>query len=285
MSARRIRSRIERLDHLASPPEALARILELASDPDAQLPQLASAIESDPVLAARLLRLANSAYFGYSREIETIDHSLVVLGTRTVRNLVAAVALAPVFTGGQSDLDRSTLWRHCCAVGEAARILAEHLELDGGVAYLAGLLHDVGKVALDEAVPGLFAEALEIDAEHRTGALDSERKALGVDHAWAGGVLLDRWQLPATLVEAIRFHHGGGEADAWLPALVEVADGLASLGGFAGPSAAPAPTALPVGPLARLGIGDDAAAALVEEFENRHDAIEALYASSTAGGA
>jgi len=285
MTSQRIRFRLERLQHLSSPPEALARIFDLAADPESRLPQLAEAVESDPVLAARLLRLANSAYFGYPREIASVEHALVVLGIRTVRNLVTAVALAPVFAGGAEGLDRPQLWLHSCAVGEAARLLAEQRGEDAAVPYLAGLIHDLGQVALAEAVPDAYAEVVAHEAAQACGALEAERKVLGVDHAWAGGVLLARWQLPERLVDAVRLHHETTGAPGALADTVHLADVLAGQEGFPAPGRRAAAPALPVPVLARLGLSEADAEALREAFRERHDAVEALYASSRVSGA
>ncbi len=218
--------KIEAVESLSSPPASLDRVLSLAGDAESSVPQLAAAIELDPSITARVLRLANSAYFGFSRHVETVDEAIMVIGFRNVRNLAACAALAPMFAGAGGGLDRAALWRHSCAVGEAARLIAARIDGDDGWAYVAGLLHDLGQVVLEEV---LGAEYVAIVRAERAGGslLAAEREALGADHAWAGGTLAERWQLSERIATAVGMHHGPVDRNA-APALVVLAERLAA---------------------------------------------------------
>lgn len=274
--------RISQIESLASPPVSLDRILSIAGDPDAGAEELASAIQMDPAITARVLKLANSAYFGFSRKVESVDAAVVVVGFRNVRNLAACAVVAPMFEGAGGGVGLAGLWRHSCAVAEAARLVAVDRNEDDGPAYVSGLLHDLGQSVLATALGERYSNVIE---KREVGArlLTAERKELGVDHAWAGGEMIERWQLSSRIVRSIRFHHkphpeGGAEA-----AQIAIAEYLAERCDFGDPNdpnecSPPAPETLRI---LQLQSGD--VERLFETLQDRRDAIDLLYRESLGG--
>lgn len=279
-TAAEIRWKIESLKSLASPPGSVDRIFDLAADSESRIEDLTTAIESDPAVSARLLRLANSAYFGLPARVASIHKAIVVLGYRTVQNLAACIALAPAFHGGRGGVDRSRLWLHSCAVAEAARLAALETASEPAAAYLAGLLHDIGQVVLEEAIPDLYAPVLRRAAVKGSVLREIERDALGLDHAEAGGWLAAHWNLPRKLRESIQNHEAqsGAGLAGWV---VPLAEHVALEEGFAG-APGDAPDASRILESANLGVAD--LESLRERFKQRRDAIALLYRESWKGG-
>ena len=200
------RQRIGELEHLSSPPASLDRILELTGNSEAGVTELSEAIRMDPAITARVLRLANSAYYGFSRRVDSVDEAIMVVGFRNVRNLATCAALAPVFSGGHGALQREDVWRHSCAVAEGTRLVAAHRGPDDGGAYVSGLLHDLGQVVLDELEPDLYAEVIERQTAEPGPLRAVEREILGVDHAWAGAALCESWHLSPRIAGSVLHH-------------------------------------------------------------------------------
>ncbi|HEB83669.1 MAG TPA: HDOD domain-containing protein [Bacteroidetes bacterium] len=217
-------------DDLPSLDPLVAVVLEMVSDPETSPSRLAGVLAKDVGMAARVLKLSNSAYYGHPREIRRIEQAVVVLGFYEIRNLVVISATFDLVRQGENRTLMQDLWEHQLRAAVAAKVLsARLLPAESDLAYLAGLLHDVGKMVLAMRLPGEYAE-IAAETENRPGrAVVRERERFEVDHQEIGGVLLDRWNFPEALAGAVRLHHGvlGAEGAAPLGRLVELADILA----------------------------------------------------------
>ncbi len=245
------RARIEDVRELPTPPEVAARVGTLVEDPRAGASDLGELVTRDPALTAAALRVVNSAYYGLERRIGNASRAMVVLGFERVKTVARQVADRSSANGGAFDEDASEgggvaegadsdgdgedafdptgLWVHSIATGIAARELALRVAPNWAEdAFAAGLLHDVGKLALSVAYPKRWT-AIVAEAE-RDGVLhaDVERRHLGFDHAAAGGWLAEKWRFPQPLAQAIAHHHTPGAAREAreLVAVVHVADVL-----------------------------------------------------------
>jgi HD-like signal output (HDOD) protein len=183
-------------------PSIAGRVIELASDPDVSLVQLANLIGKDQVLASRLLQLANSAYCAPMQEIGTIPEAVVRIGADGVRNMVFTVCFSSRMydPGIYGDQGRQVI-EHGVGTAYVARMVAERADEDEDEAFLYGLLHDIGK---------LLILKLAYDYKRRSGVavpLEEVAAALEERHATFGGITLKRWGLPASLEEPIRCHH------------------------------------------------------------------------------
>lgn len=194
---------------LATLPSIYLRLSDVASDPRTGAVEVGRVISEDPALSARLLRLVNGALYGLSHRVETIDQALMLAGTSQVLDLALANSVIRVFAGiPASMLDVDAFWRHSIATGLAARAIAvQRRELNPERFFVAGLLHDIGRMVLALHEPQRLARALE---EARGGDVmlhHAERATFGFDHADVGAGILAAWHLPPALQQAVAYHH------------------------------------------------------------------------------
>lgn len=274
MEKEALRREIQRLECISSPSGSLDRILELAADCESDIGELTAAIESDPAVTSKVLRLSNSAYFGVSGKIETVNRAILVIGYKNVLSLATCAALAPMIVGEDPRVDRSLLWLHSCATAEASRLVGARAGLDPSVAYVAGLLHDLGVVVLSEVLGDRYGRVIDACQRGPLSLAEIERKRLGVDHPWAVGVLFEQWTLPERLVTAVTLHHAPREDSTGFAAAVALADRLANAAGFAGPGGHPPAESPPPDLLDLVGLKPADFEALGDELEERRGAIE-----------
>ncbi len=222
---------VRQVRDLPALPAAVVRVMQLTDDPKAGTADVARAMASDQALAARVLRLANSAFYGSSRRISTVSEAVTTLGMRTTRNLVMATSCQEMLEQDIAGyaLPRGALWRHSLACASAARALAQRARYRATEeAFVAGLLHDIGKVVLNTYLKEQFARVFLRAARGDMTFAQAEREVLGFDHAEAGARLLERWNLPDSLVTAVRWHHAplASPSPSLLPCLVHVADAV-----------------------------------------------------------
>ncbi|MFO7653631.1 MAG: HDOD domain-containing protein [Candidatus Krumholzibacteriia bacterium] len=199
---------VENSGDLATLPTTVLRLLTVLRDPDVSAHDVRSIIEPDPAMTSNLLKLANSAYFGQRRRIRTVQEALVMLGNRATATLAFATSMTPIL---RRDLEpygigRNEFWRHSLLAAAAAAYAVRERGryTQAGVAFTAGLIHDIGKLLVSTGGGHRGRRALP-DLTGADAAL--ERELLGFDHAAAGTALAEQWGLPAELVEPIRRHH------------------------------------------------------------------------------
>jgi putative nucleotidyltransferase with HDIG domain len=214
----------------------VGRVLALLQNPKSDATAIQAEVRKDPGLTANLLKIANSAYFGYSGSVGSVRDAVVRLGMARVFQLVVTAsvnaAMEPAVPG--YDTQPGELWRHAVAVSVAAECLADDLEpLAREDAFTAGLLHDVGKLVLGEFVHKRFRR-MEGAALQGAAFDAAEKQVLGVDHAEVGALILQGWSLPKNLVEVVRWHHQPDALDPprRLVDIVHVADVLCMSLGF-----------------------------------------------------
>ncbi|MCA9782949.1 MAG: HDOD domain-containing protein [Calditrichaeota bacterium] len=228
---KRIQTIIQGILELPSLPTVVAKIVELVDNPKTNARTLARLISSDPALTARILKLANSAYYGFPRRIGTINLAIVVLGFNSVRDLAVSASIVDRLNLDPTSqrFDMSRFWDHSLGVAIAARML---LKLGSarvvGEAFVAGLLHDIGRLVIVRYMPREFGEISALVESEGLELWEAERQVLKMDHAQIGGLLCRYWHLPENLCEAINWHHNpmGQEKPELLTALVHVADQL-----------------------------------------------------------
>lgn len=223
---------LQQLEQLPTLPSAAVRVLEVTGNEESSTDDVVRLIESDPSLAARILQLVHRADAGVSGEVASIQRAVVLLGFDAVRSAVLAISVLSCFPptkdpkkGAAAQFNKQEFWRHSIAVGCCAELLAEQLrrgrgadaEIDAGEAFVCGLLHDIGKVALDAALPKSFQRVVEAAELLRGNIADLERTIIGLDHMVVGKRLAERWRLPTTIRECIWLH---GQNPAALPATV-----------------------------------------------------------------
>lgn len=208
---------------LPSLPLTVVALGEAVQDERCSVDRILGILSKDPSLSATLLRLANSALYASEGSVMDLRTAVLRLGFDAIANLGTGAAVIRTLKGG-THLDALKLWQHSVAVGLTAKgvcILARrHGQAE--TAFLSGLLHDIGKIALDTCFPEDYAKVL---AKVQDGLyfVDAEREVLGMDHAEAGSLLAADWSFPDTIVEVIRDHHEP-KADDFLPNLIHLAD-------------------------------------------------------------
>ena len=201
-------------------PHVIRELLRELADPSSNARSVARIAATDPALAAGLIRTVNSAAMGLRRKVSSVTDAVSFLGYGTVRSLVIRTRLERVLPthGPQSAYDAEDLWVHSLAVSYAAETLAARTQgMDKGFVSTLGLLHDIGKLAINSYFPAKAQEIRTPSRDHPGESfLDRERRVLGGDHAEIGAMLAQHWKLPAELVEAIRRHHSPQEMPATL---------------------------------------------------------------------
>ncbi len=212
---------VERIQKLPTLPEIGVEILRLAADPDVSMDDMSNVINRDPSLAARVLKVANSPFYGMPRQVDSLQLALVILGLEEVRNLALGITLLRVIKDLDTHVsyDRKKFWVHSTGCGIVARALGQKLEFCGqGTDFVAGLLHDIGKIIIDEYFGSKFVTIFNKTFVHKPAMLVAEREILGESHEMVGEWLAQKWGLPETFCEAIEHHHDFPLPESW-PAL------------------------------------------------------------------
>jgi len=206
---------VEGIPTLASSSEVYARLSEKMSDPNASVTEFGEIIQTDPDLTARLLRLANSSFFGYTTGIKTVGDALLIIGVQQVKDLVISTTVINYFKGVSSDLvNMRSFWQHSLVCGIAARILAMHRRnLNPEQAFASGLMHDMGRLVLLLQEPEKVRDIFNLYEGSPKTLTELELECFGFHHGDVGGALLKSWGLPAPLVYAVRYHHQPTECE------------------------------------------------------------------------
>jgi len=221
--------RLAEIREISTLPQVMMRIMEIITDDRSSAIDLAEEIAKDTSLTAKILKMVNSAYYGFYREISKVSDAVVVLGFNEIRRLSLAISVLDRFGGG-SDERRVAFWNHSFACAAMSDILAREQHLQDQGAFTAGLLHDIGKAILDQYFSEMFEAVRERKGQNGLGTHEIERELFGFDHADVGYWLSERWNLPVTLSEAIHYHHRPESATEMpeLAQLVHLADKLAN---------------------------------------------------------
>lgn len=222
----------QRVTELPPLPKALVALMQLLRQDDFSVGQCVALIERDQALAARMLRLANSAFYGVPGRVGSIGDAVRILGVRTVWCVLTAAALhQQLRADGCPGFRFEHYWRHTMGAALAARGLALLLDHDPDEAFLAGLLHDVGQLVMATFSPEAAAKAIALAKADDSGPAVAESAVLGFDHAELGALVSGHWHFPPTITRAIALHHMPEPAppDGFisLSGLVHVADSMA----------------------------------------------------------
>jgi putative nucleotidyltransferase with HDIG domain len=203
------------VDKLVSLPDIYYRLEETIVDPTSTMEVIANLLRSDPDLCARMLRMANSAFYSFPTRIETIERAVGTIGLRQIRELVLITAVVKAFEGiPPGTVNMETFWEHSLAVGIMARELGRQAGLPNADGfYIPGLLHDIGRLVMYLKLPGLMRELLERHEAERQSLFLMEREILNYSHADIGARLLELWNLPQSIWEPVSKHHEPGQSD------------------------------------------------------------------------
>jgi HD-like signal output (HDOD) protein len=206
-----IRSSIENISGLPTLPTVIDRITRLLHNPQTSAEEIGKAITVDPSLAAKVLKLVNSAFYGFPGKIGTITHAVVILGFTTVKNVVLTASIFDLFhkkTSLLGQFDIQKFWEHSIACGAASQAIAKHIGQENKeTCFIAGLIHDIGKLILCQYMPKEFAAIVSNCLSKDILFYESEKELYDIAHPEIGGILTQRWNLPTELQQAVLFHH------------------------------------------------------------------------------
>ena len=205
---------LKRVNDIPSLPQFVIDTLKKLDDPKSSAQDVADKLSRDEGLVLRILRLANSAYYGLPRKITGVSEAIALLGFKTVKSIVLAASVYKFMDGSFTGyaLDRGELWKHSLSVAFASRYLAKKIKgVDDEEAYVAGMVHDIGKIVLNDYVRFGYGIIVKLVEDDQMPFMEAERQVLGFDHAQVGGLIMEQWNLPETYMLAARYHHSPWE--------------------------------------------------------------------------
>ena len=273
----------EEVGRLVAFPDVYRRLGQLLDDPDCAAQEVAQLISQDPALSLRVLRIANSPFFGMSREVDSVARAVTVLGMARVREATLTCAAGQVLTEIPTDvIVMEDFWHHSINCGLIAQALAARSSrVTEDFAFVAGLLHDIGQLVLFNRFPGEMRVALDLLAEgdRELQMYTVERKVLNIDHMALGAALLHAWHLPERLQECVEFHHQPERAHRYPveTAVIHLANALADLAQSGSDDLA---EASPIDARAwqKVGLEPDIAAAVIDEARGALSDVKAMLA-------
>ena len=203
---------LNKIRDIPSLPEVVNRIIQLLGKPNTPASEIAQLIAYDPGLTSKVLRMVNSAAYGFQRQISSVQHAIMILGFNTIRGLVLSASIFKLFEkqGNTNALDQREIWEHSIITAMTARVIATHLRLpEADDAFSAGMLHDVGKMVLDVHFNQDYIRVLKAaqGTFHGETFSELEREILGTTHAEVGSFLANKWKLPISISQVIEYHH------------------------------------------------------------------------------
>jgi len=201
---------LHKFSNVKTLPHVAIRLTKLMSNEESAMKEFEKVIVMDPTLVLRILRLANSAYYGLRQKVENISRALVFIGVKNLRNMIVTEALKDIFKSNPDDasFSRTKLWLHCAAVSICSQMIIERIFGEKGEdAFLCGILHDIGMIVEDQVENKLFIRTCRIYRPDTRPITDYERGIIGTDHSALGYLLAREWNLPVDVQNGIRHHH------------------------------------------------------------------------------
>ncbi|MDD2586278.1 MAG: HDOD domain-containing protein [Syntrophomonadaceae bacterium] len=201
---------VEAVNDLPSLPHIVTRVIELSEDPDSTATDINNVLSQDQGMTAKVLRLANSAFYGFPRRIGTVTDATILLGFKTIRSIVMAASVSDILSQEMQGyvLTNGELWKHSQASALAARLIGKKVKYRNlDLAYTGALLHDIGKVILNNSMIEAYHEVIERVNQGDIPFIEAENLILGFNHAMVGAKVAEKWNLPTELVETIELHH------------------------------------------------------------------------------
>ena len=220
---------IDRIRELPTLPVIVFKVNQMLQDSGTTSDQLSRVIETDQAMAAKILKLVNSSFYGFQSKISSINSAVIILGFNTVQHAVVSLSVMKSFVLKKNlkILNIHDFWQHSLAVAVISKYLADHTDKTlSSDCFTAGLLHDIGKLILAEYFPEHFEKIWLMTVESAISFVDAEKMESEVNHAEIGAYLAEKWLLPRPLVEAIRHHHSAFSDDHRASAIISIADFL-----------------------------------------------------------
>ncbi len=209
MLNKKVQRKLESLKDLPTIPTVMSQVLAALDNPDVSAASLAKIIENDQSLTAKVLKVANSPFYGFARKISTIDLAVVVMGLNTIKEIILSLIIQKFFAKIQkSTFDVNAFWQYSVFCGTASRVLARKLGYRlAGEAFVTGLMHDIGVLVLVESFSSDFIKIRTLQEQKELSMPEAEQLVLDTTHAEVGAWIAEKWNLPDRLCTAISHHH------------------------------------------------------------------------------
>ena len=223
---------LDNVDRLPSLPSIVLALMDVVNSSNSSADDASKLIGQDPALTSKMIRLANSAFYGIPRSISSVSSAVVILGFNTIRSLVLSASVAKMFDGKHS-LDMDRFWKHSIVTAMTAKIVVRHLMsvrmMDPESAFCAGMLHDIGKLIFSQYMPEDYAAVCNYAKEKEVSLFEAEETLMGTNHAQIGKILADKWSLPLDLEYALVHHHSPQKAGdaSYLVNVIHISDIIA----------------------------------------------------------
>ena len=262
-------------------PHIAIKLTKLISDENSTMQDFEKIIKMDPTLVLRILRGANSPYYGLRQKVNSISRAVVIIGINNLRNMIVTEGLRDIFKGKNSKnaFSRNRLWLHCVAVSICSQMIMERIfGLNGEDAFLCGILHDIGMIVEDQTAPDLFYRVCNTYDENSKLITDYEKEIIGTDHCEIGHLLAKDWQLPVDVQEGIQHHHKTMDhvSPSSLTGVIQLAEYIASQLDYTAIPGMKAKLSLPLAEHIRNNVKEYKA--LVRDLPNEMSKAKDLYA-------
>ena len=210
LDASLLKSSIELVTDLPTLPVVVAKITSQIANPATNAADIGLLIEQDQVLTSKVLRLVNSAYYGFPKQIKSIQHAVVILGFNKVKTIVITASVFAAFKGRPpGELDLRRFWQHSLGVAIASKAAAEMIGAShvAEEAFIGGLPHDIGKVVMDQYQPAIYHPVVKYANDKGILLLNAEMEVMGLNHAMVGEWMMEFWRLPPSIVHMVADHH------------------------------------------------------------------------------
>ena len=223
MNAKDIERIVSSLDRIPTLPVIYSKLGKLLQSPDATIAAVSNIISEDQVIAAKVLKFVNSAFYGFPQRVGSLQRAIVILGFNTIKNLVFATSVFDMFRGMDTGnaFDKKNFWKHCIGCAVASRVLAEAADLrNPDEVFTGGLLHDIGKLVTAVHYPERYSTVVRDVQAAGSPMVEAERKVFGYDHCQVGSALAVHWRFPPETAQMIGAHH---PADGAVPSRKDIA--------------------------------------------------------------
>jgi putative nucleotidyltransferase with HDIG domain len=209
MASKSLEQISEMVEQIPTLPVVSQKILSVLSDENVAMKEVASLIERDQALAVKILKVANSSFYGTLSKVSSIDHALVVLGIGEVRSILMAFSVHNFFSDSRGNgFDRTRFWMHSIICSQVAKYLARHFRLErDDTLFLSGLIHDMGKVVFDQYFHEDFLEILDYVGSKHESFSKAEKEIMGITHYQVAAKLLQKWKFPKKVIMNVFYHH------------------------------------------------------------------------------
>lgn len=206
----RLKRIIDKISGLPTLPHMLSILNRLMLNPRTSAKEVAQVISSDPAITAKVLRIVNSSFYGFPSRITTITHAIVILGFNTIKSIVLSSSIFDVFSksGHADSFNRGEFWKHSIGVGAGAKVIGKAMGYSAlEELFIAGLLHDIGKIVMDQHLHEEFRSVMEAVRSKNLLMVQAEEQVLGITHTDVGSWLFEKWNLSKGVIETVRCHH------------------------------------------------------------------------------